>query len=163
RAALRSYPTGSLVPAASAGEREKPMDQSDQDSEDSLSVNALRRICAVKESFEKAWQAEPEPPPRIEDFLGPGDGAARGEVVRLRVELDYGRAGGGGPIPGDYDSRFAGCGALIGEEIDKHPPGAERPVRPPALGMPRNVPAVRPRSPDDLSTMSSVTRALREQ
>jgi serine/threonine protein kinase len=134
------------------------MDQTDGGAEDSLPLEAQRRIDAVCERFEKAWQMGQEPRPRIEDFLGGFDGAEREALLRelLRVELACRLARGDRPVPRDYESRFPGFGALVRQEIDKRRPGAVLAVAPAAPGVPRDVPAVRPRSPNDLSTMSDI-------
>ncbi len=102
------------------------MDQTDRGAEESLPLDAMRRIYAVCVSFEKAWQAEQGPRPRIEDFLDGATGAERGALLRwlLQVELGYRLARGDCPVPPDYEARFPGFEPLIRQEIGKRRPGA---------------------------------------
>src|SRR6266508_5716338 len=129
------------------------MDQTDRGAEESLPLDAMRRIYAVCVSFEKAWQAEQGPRPRIEDFLDGATGAERGALLRwlLQVELGYRLARGDCPVPPDYEARFPGFEPLIRQEIGKRRPGAVLAVAAATLGAPRNVPDTSPRVASDAS------------
>ena len=88
-----------------------------RDPEPSLSADALQRLAAVVELFDRAWR---EGTPRLEDFLGRADerdatlDAAQDSRFRaalfgelLAVEIEYRRQRGDVPQPADYVTRFA--------------------------------------------------------
>ena len=75
-------------------------------------VLQLDRLC---DRFEAAWVGGDRP--RIEDYLGEVEEAARPEFLRelLRLETALRRAGGECPDLGDYRSRFAPFGTVLDE------------------------------------------------
>jgi serine/threonine-protein kinase len=66
---------------------------------------SLEGACA---RFEQAWQAGGRP--RLEEFIGPGDGREYPALLKELVALDvhYRRRAGESPRPEDYAGRFPG-------------------------------------------------------
>jgi serine/threonine-protein kinase len=74
--------------------------------EHSLPLSQARRINAVCNRFEMAWQAGPRP--RLEDFLGELPEPERSALLRelIALDFDYRRQGGENPTAEEYHERF---------------------------------------------------------
>jgi tetratricopeptide (TPR) repeat protein len=71
-----------------------------------LSLSLARRINAVCNRFELAWQAGPQP--RLEDFLGDTPEPERSALLRelIALDIDYRRQAGENPTAEEYHARF---------------------------------------------------------
>jgi ABC-type amino acid transport substrate-binding protein/tRNA A-37 threonylcarbamoyl transferase component Bud32 len=110
--------------------------------EPTVPLSVARRVNAVCNRFELAWQAGQRP--CLEDYLGDTPGPERPALLRelVALDIDYRRRAGEQPQPDDYRSRFPGLdlAALLAELAPAQAEGP--PAGPAAPGGPAGRPEV---------------------
>jgi hypothetical protein len=137
---------GPLDPAVSLGKPKGKVTRASAP-DPSLPLSADYRIDAVCQRFEDAWKAGGRP--RLEDFLGEGDGPERRALFRelLLVDLHYRRRAGETPAAEDYRNLFPDAGNWIDSALmaSDRGGGADKQTGPHLGGLPNE--PVAPRTP----------------